>query len=166
MRHEKPGSEEKIISKENNDRKNKNNYNLNGNRIEPKDKILAFSEDYGVQLKVPAVSVILSGLFPGLGQVYNGDSLLKGLLIFFGAAFGSFVFLIPGLIVWIYGMYDAWKRASGINSGIYDYKPVKTGDLILMVMIPLILMVILMALSIYTIMQLAEIPRELNPYLR
>jgi uncharacterized protein with PQ loop repeat len=135
---------------------NKPVFSRYNSQIHHNDEILSFSEKYGVQLKVPAISVILSGLFPGLGQVYNGDSLLKGLLIFFGTTFGFFIFLIPGIIVWIYGMYDGWKKAAGINSGLYEYKPVKTSDLILMVMIPLIAMVFLMFLSIYAMMQFTE----------
>ncbi|UUX92776.1 zinc ribbon domain-containing protein [Methanoplanus endosymbiosus] len=155
--------EEKFSGEENNyNDKDNPDFNQHSNNIQQEKEILLFSEKYGIQLKVPAISVVLSGLFPGLGQVYNGDSLLKGLLIFFGTTFGFFIFLIPGLIVWIYGMYDAWKKANGINSGLYEYKPAKTADLIFMVIIPLIVMVILMVLSIYAMMQFTEIPYELT----
>ena len=163
MSDKKSSGNKEIFFREKSNRDNTDNpclshYNYN---IQHNNEILSFSDKYGVQLKVPAVSVILSGLFPGLGQVYNGDSLLKGLMVFFGTTFGFFIFLIPGIIVWIYGMYDAWKKASGINSGFYEYKPVRTADLIFMVIIPLIVMVILMFLSIYAMMQFTEMSYEL-----
>ncbi|EHQ35783.1 hypothetical protein [Methanoplanus limicola] len=162
MSGKKSSGNEEIFSKEKSNRNNIDNPGFSQNNyIQQNSEILSFSDKYGVQLKVPAISVILSGLFPGLGQVYNGDSLLKGLLIFFGTTFGFFIFLIPGLIVWIYGLYDGWKKAAGVNSGLYEYKPVKTADLILMVMIPLIVMVVLMFLSIYAMMHFTEMSYEL-----
>ncbi|WOF15772.1 zinc ribbon domain-containing protein [Methanoplanus sp. FWC-SCC4] len=101
------------------------------------------------QLKVPLVSVFLSALFPGFGQVYNGDSLFKGLLIFFGCVAGSFFFLIPGLVIWIYGMYDAYSVSEKMNKREIAYKETKNRDLVLMILIPLIFMLILMFISIY-----------------
>jgi len=52
------------------------------------------------------VTAGLLGIFPGLGQVYNGQ-LLKGLIIFFTSWL---------VVPWIYGMYDAYATACRINS--------------------------------------------------
>lgn len=57
--------------------------------------------------KNPTLAGVLSFLIPGLGQVYNGD-VWKGILIFF---------LSPTIIVWIYGIFDAYKQALIANGG-------------------------------------------------
>lgn len=101
------------------------------------------------QLKVPLISLILSTFYPGLGQIYNGDSLKKGLLFFWGCIIGSFVFLIPGIIIWIYGMYDAYSVADKMNRREIEYKETKNKDIILVILIPLVIMLILMFISLY-----------------
>lgn len=110
--------------------------------------------EYPKQLKVPLISMILSTFFPGLGQIYNGDSLLKGLVFFFGCIFGSFMFLIPGLIIWIYGMYDAYSVADKINKREIEYKETKNRDIVLIFLIPLALMLIFMVITLYLAIQM------------
>jgi TM2 domain-containing membrane protein YozV len=72
--------------------------------------------------KSPGLAAFLS-LFPGLGQVYNGQ-IARAFVFFFGFV-GSiyltstghefpFAFLIP--FVFFYNMIDAWKSASAINA--------------------------------------------------
>jgi hypothetical protein len=71
--------------------------------------------------KSPGLAAFLS-LFPGLGQVYNGQ--IARAFAFFFAWVGSiylsanghefpFAFVIP--FVYLYNMIDAWKGASSIN---------------------------------------------------
>ncbi|MFN8095318.1 MAG: DUF5668 domain-containing protein [Vicinamibacteria bacterium] len=71
--------------------------------------------------KSPGLAAFLS-LFPGLGQVYNGQ--IARAFAFFFAWVGSiyltstghefpFAFMIP--FVYLYNMIDAWKGASAIN---------------------------------------------------
>jgi TM2 domain-containing membrane protein YozV len=71
--------------------------------------------------KSPGLAAFLS-LFPGLGQVYNGQ--IARAFAFFFAWVGSiyltstghefpFAFVIP--FVYLYNMIDAWKVASAIN---------------------------------------------------
>lgn len=80
----------------------------------------------GVYVKLPKSSILavfLSMLFPGLGQVYVGQS-AKAFLFFFGfvgsiyaTAEGApfpFAFLIP--FVWIYAAIDAYRGAEAINA--------------------------------------------------
>jgi hypothetical protein len=72
--------------------------------------------------KNPWIALVLS-LFPGVGQIYNGQ-LAKGLCFFFGEAFciyGAadinwfpFAFLIP--FVFFYNLVDAWRSATLINA--------------------------------------------------
>jgi TM2 domain-containing membrane protein YozV len=73
------------------------------------------------QLKNPGVAAVLSALFVGLGQIYNGE-IAKGLM-FMVAYFISIllVFLLIGFIttpiLWIFGIYDAYDTAKRINTG-------------------------------------------------
>lgn len=75
--------------------------------------------------KSPVISVLLSFVFPGLGSIYNGDT-IKGIGIYIGAIIGMFLFVIPGVIVWVYGMYDAYTTAKKMNEGLVPYKEANT----------------------------------------
>ena len=121
---------------------------------EIKSEIVSPASEFPKQLKVPLISMILSTFFPGLGQIYNGDSLLKGLAYFFGCIFGSFLFLIPGLIIWTYGMYDAYSVAEKINQRKIEYKETKNRDIALIFLIPLVLMLIFMFISLFVAIQI------------
>ena len=61
----------------------------------------------------------LLSIIPGLGQVYNGD-LRKGILILIGTLLGI-IFLI-GVIIWIYGIYDAYNVAKKMSLGSISQK--------------------------------------------
>lgn len=71
--------------------------------------------------KEPVLAAGLGSVFAGSGQVYNGD-LRKGILILVGTIIGAFIFLIPGIIVWIYGIYNAYTTAEKMNKGEVGYK--------------------------------------------
>ena len=63
---------------------------------------------------------MLSFFYTGLGQIYNGQ-IGKGilLLIIYGASWLAMAVLIGFIttpILWIYGMYDAYKTAERINT--------------------------------------------------
>ncbi len=55
-------------------------------------------------------ALILAFIFPGLGQAYNRE-FGKAILIFIGFVIGIFLFIIPGVLVWLYGIYDAYKTS-------------------------------------------------------
>ncbi len=72
--------------------------------------------------KNPGLAAILSFFYMGLGQIYNGQ-LSKG--IFFIIAYTvSCLLMIVAIgfittpIMWIYGMYDAYRSAEKINADI------------------------------------------------
>jgi len=71
--------------------------------------------------KSPILAAICSLVIPGLGQVYVGD-IRKGIAIFFGTLIGIFIWIIPGLIVWVFGIYDAYTIAQKINNGELPFK--------------------------------------------
>lgn len=70
-------------------------------------------------MKNPGVAAVLSFFICGLGQIYNGQ-IFKGIVVIICYAISwvlTFV-LIGWLIVpvmWIWGMYDAYKNAERIN---------------------------------------------------
>lgn len=72
--------------------------------------------------KNPGLAAVLSFFWMGLGQVYNGQ-IAKG--VFFIILYGVSVllmFILIGFIttpiLWIWGMYDAYKSAEKINQDL------------------------------------------------
>ena len=75
-------------------------------------------------MKSPGTAAIASFLFAGLGQIYNGE-FAKGLGIMIIQVINVvLMFLIIGFltypIVWILGIYDAYKSAERINAKMLD----------------------------------------------
>jgi hypothetical protein len=69
-----------------------------------------------VRHKSAGLAALGSFFFSGLGQVYNGQ-LRKGVAIFFGTITGVLLFVVPGIIIWIFGVADAWLTAKKMNEG-------------------------------------------------
>ncbi|MCQ2977732.1 MAG: zinc ribbon domain-containing protein [archaeon] len=72
--------------------------------------------------KNPGLALIFSFLLPGLGQIYNEET-KKGIIILISAIISAFLIIILigallYLIIWIYGMYDAYNTAKEINEEI------------------------------------------------
>ena len=71
-------------------------------------------------MKNPGVSAVLSFLICGLGQIYNGQ-ILKGLmfLVLYAISWALTYVLIGWIILpvlWIWGIYDAYRNAEKINN--------------------------------------------------
>lgn len=88
--------------------------------------------------KSAGIAAILAFFFPGSGQVYNGE-IGKGIGIFIGYLIGLCIFLIPGIIVLIYGIYDAYKTSQKMNKGEIPYKESSTAKLIVFIIAELVL---------------------------
>ena len=71
-----------------------------------------------------------SCFLPGLGQVYNGYT-AKGFAIFLLFLAGLAFLLIPGIMIWIYAMYDAYSAAGKMNSGEIPFPENHTVHLVL-----------------------------------
>ncbi len=74
-----------------------------------------------MQRKNEGLAAVLSFLFTGLGQIYNGQ-IGKGLaFIVPGIVFAVTILFLVGLILypvfWIYNIYDAYNTAKKINAG-------------------------------------------------
>ena len=77
--------------------------------------------------KNPVLAALLSLVIPGLGQSYNGNALKRDRDLHQPSGsswvFSSFsfmftdVFLIVILVLWVAGVYDAWRDAKLINGG-------------------------------------------------
>ena len=89
--------------------------------------------------KEPLLAAIGSFIFPGLGQVYNGEGMLKGLMYLIGTLIGSLIFILPGLAIWLYGIFNAYKVADKMKSGIIPVKGTTTANLIIFVVISLVI---------------------------
>jgi len=69
--------------------------------------------------KNPGLAFVLSFLFCGIGQIYNGQT-VKGvvLLVLYAISIALCTVIIgfvPLVILWIYGMVDALRTAENIN---------------------------------------------------
>lgn len=82
--------------------------------------------------KSPGIAALCSFLFAGLGQVYNGN-FGRGALILLGTAVGYLFFIIPGLAVYIYGIYDAYRTATRMNAGEVPYQETNVLHMVLFV---------------------------------
>lgn len=71
--------------------------------------------------KNPAIALVLSFIFPGIGQLYNGQKskCIKLIIIAIICLILSIIVIgaILYFILWIYGMYDAYKSAKALNNG-------------------------------------------------
>lgn len=84
--------------------------------------------------KNPAFAAGLSLLFPGLGQVYNGET-GKGVLVLFGVLAGLLVLLIPGVVVWLFGIYDAYTTARRMNAGTVPFREARLAVIVLFMIV-------------------------------
>lgn len=71
--------------------------------------------------KRPKLALFLSFIFPGFGQLYEGQY-IKALSLIVASVISSLLMIIYigiflYLIVWVYGMYDAYYTAKKINNG-------------------------------------------------
>ena len=72
--------------------------------------------------KNPGLAAILSFFYMGLGQIYNGQIAKGVFFIILYSISALLIIVLVGLvttpILWIYGIYDAYKSAEKINLDI------------------------------------------------
>jgi TM2 domain-containing membrane protein YozV len=102
--------------------------------------------------KEPVLSAILGFIFAGSGQVYNGE-LGKGILILVGTVIGLFIFVIPGIIVWIFGIYDAYTTAEKMNKGEVPFRDVTAEGVIayILAFLAVIILAVFLAIAVAAI---------------
>jgi TM2 domain-containing membrane protein YozV len=99
-----------------------------------------------------ATAGLCSSFLPGLGQVYNGDT-GKGFLLFILAFAGLVLFIVPGLVVWLYAMYDAYAVAGRMNAGTIPYRPANTLHLAAFILSAVVVVVIALFVIIALVIQ-------------
>ncbi|MDD1696014.1 MAG: hypothetical protein LUQ54_03865 [Methanoregula sp.] len=91
--------------------------------------------------KNAAIALILSLFFTGSGQVYNGET-VKGIGILICALIGYMLFIIPGILVVCYGIYDAYTTAQKMNKGEITYKSASMGSVIIFIVAEIIVVLL------------------------
>lgn len=75
----------------------------------------------GTGPKNSGIAAVLSFFWTGLGQIYNGQIMFGLCLMALEIVFGILCFVLIGFpllfILWIWGIYDAYKTAEAINRG-------------------------------------------------
>ena len=95
-------------------------------------------------LKSPGLAAFISFFFPGAGHIYDGQS-KKGFLLLIGTFIGAILLLIPGIIVWFYGIYDSYKTAHRINFGEIPYNPTNILHLVVYFVLYIIGIIVVLA---------------------
>lgn len=96
------------------------------NFVQKCEKVISNRYSY----KNPFAAALGSVVFPGLGQVYNMQ-VGKGLAVLIGTVAGLFLFVIPGVIFYVIGIYDAFHTSHVINA---KGQPVERTGLLFMLM--------------------------------
>jgi TM2 domain-containing membrane protein YozV len=92
----------------------------------------------GSEEKNPTLAAIASFFIPGLGQIYNGEGLPVGVLWLAGMIIGSLFMFIPGIFIWLYGIYNAYKVAEQMNAGLLPSKATTSLNMIIFIAIGII----------------------------
>ena len=101
--------------------------------------------------KSATVAGFCSSVLPGLGQVYNGET-AKGYAIFVLTLAGLVLLLIPGLIVWLYAMYDAYAVAGKMNTGEIPFRETRLIHMVVFIVFAVIAVIILITIIIAMVM--------------
>ncbi len=74
--------------------------------------------------KSPGLALVLSLIWCGIGQIYNGQTIKGIILLIVYAVFVGLSALFVGIpfafALWIYGMVDALRTAEKINRSLAD----------------------------------------------
>lgn len=101
--------------------------------------------------KNPVISVILTAFLPGLGQIYNGDSFIKGALIFVFFTIGILFLIIPGIIIWIIAMCEAYNTAKKINRGELKFRETDNRKIALYIILVIIVGICMIVFTLFMI---------------
>jgi len=126
---------------------------------EQKEPVLTINEE-----KNPYLALLCSFFIPGLGQVYNGLT-ARGIAFFFGTLIGVIIFIIPGFVIWIYGMYDAFSTAEKMNNKEIPFLPTKTAHLIIFIILAIFIIAIVAFIIFITVLSVmfAPLAHQITP---
>jgi TM2 domain-containing membrane protein YozV len=112
--------------------------------------------------KEPVLAALLSFIFAGSGQVYNGE-LGKGILVLAGTIIGAFIFLVPGIIVWLFGIFDAYTTSMKMNSGEIPIKEA-TGESVIAYILAFVAMIVIAVILFIFVIALLFVPVLARPF--
>jgi tetratricopeptide (TPR) repeat protein/TM2 domain-containing membrane protein YozV len=104
------------------------------------------------KIKNPIKAAILSTVWPGMGQTYNGQY-GKGFIIILGTIFGLFVFIVPGVIIWLIGIVDAYRISTKMNHGDLPFNDFNLGGTLAFIFVPILLIGIIFSVVYPTNLQ-------------
>jgi len=104
-----------------------------------------------LEQKNTMIAGFCSSILPGLGQVYNGET-AKGYAIFVLTLAGLVLLVIPGLIVWLYAMYDAHAVAGKMNTGEIPFRESRMIHMVLFITFAIIVVVVTLLALIAMVM--------------
>jgi len=90
--------------------------------------------------KNPVLAAVLSLLWPGLGQAYNGQY-VKAVLVMIIELGGFLLYLIPTIIAWIYSIIDAYYSGKKMIHGDTILRKTNVGYMVVFAIIPILLIV-------------------------
>lgn len=128
---------------------------IDGTHISKNEEKLTAQNNSNLKINVkknPFFALLCSFIFPGLGQVYNGQTVLGVLVLLGAAAFigisaATFILLIPALIIWIFGMANAGIVAMKMNIGKRLVKSTKTTHVLLFFLAAIIVSIFVFIIS-------------------
>jgi len=99
-----------------------------------------------------------SSFLPGLGQVYNGET-AKGVILLILTIAGLIFFLIPGILVWLWAMHDAWVVAGRMNAGEIEFRETRMLPMVTFVIfaVVLVLGVLIIAITLLVTYMIAAL---------
>jgi TM2 domain-containing membrane protein YozV len=95
--------------------------------------------------KSPGIAALLSFIFAGSGQIYNGE-MVKGILLLLGTLIGVLIYVVPGVIIWIYGIYDAYATSKKMNEGTIPYRRPTLANILLYIAAWIVLVIIIITI--------------------
>jgi hypothetical protein len=100
--------------------------------------------------KEPVLAALLSFIFAGSGQVYNGE-LGKGILI------------LAGTIVWLFGIFDAYTTSEKMNKGEIPLKEA-SGESIIAYILAFVAIIIIAVILFVFVLALLFVPFFAGPF--
>lgn len=110
--------------------------------------------------KNSTIAGFCSSVLPGLGQVYNGET-VKGFVLFILALLGLFFLLVPGFLVWLYAMYDAYAVAGKMNTIETEFRETRILHMVLFIVFAVIVIIVVLLIVVMIVM--VSLAAELGP---
>lgn len=97
------------------------------------------------RIRNPTRALMLS-IIPGLGQVYNG-MLIPGIVLFVATLFGLLLLILPGICIWSYSAFHAYRLSKKINSGEIPFCPRNKKRYIFFALNPLVIIFLMLVVT-------------------